>query len=393
MIDIDNSARKASAPAAPNPMEGAGAYNRHARLQAAGVSLGLPLFSKAVEGIRLNGGDQPIVIADYGSSQGKNSLAPMGAAVKTLRKRVGRARPIVVYHVDLPSNDFTSLFQVADSDPDSYTLDEPNVFPCAIGRSFYRRVLPPGSVDLAWSSFAAHWLSRTPAYIPGHFAYFRSEGDVSAAFHRQAARDWEEFLTLRASELRAGGRFVVLQVACDDDGWSGFEELCDHANAALAEMAGDGLITIDERKKMVLGCQLRRKCDLLAPFQRDGRFQNLHVESCDVVGVPDPGWADYAQGRTESLAARQAVFFRTTLAPSLRTALTCEDNDEKYRTFADQLEERLKRRLAAHPAPLKCLVSMMLLVKEDSTSSAASHVAGFGDRVSASSTQSPIEKE
>jgi hypothetical protein len=32
-------------------MEGAGAYNRHAKLQAAGVSLGLPLFAKAVENI------------------------------------------------------------------------------------------------------------------------------------------------------------------------------------------------------------------------------------------------------------------------------------------------------------------------------------------------------
>jgi hypothetical protein len=274
-------------------------------------------------------------------------------------------RPILVFHVDLPSNDFTSLFEVADADPDSYTLDEPNVFPCAIGRSFYKSVLPPGSVDLAWSSFAAHWLSNTPTYIPGHFASFRSEGDVLAAFHHQSARDWEAFLTLRALELRPGGRFVVLQVTCDDSGWSGFEELCDHANATIAEMAGEGLIKLDERKRMVLGCHLRRKCDVLAPFGRDGRFQNLRVQSCDLACVPDPAWADYAQGKAESLAARQAVFFRTTLAPSLRSALTCQHNDERYRTFADQLEERLKRRLAAHPAPLNCLVSMILLVKED----------------------------
>jgi hypothetical protein len=175
MFEADTHLRdKAKGPAGarPSSMEGAGAYNRNSKLQAVGASLGLPLFAKAVEDIRLNGGDEPIVIADYGSSQGKNSLAPVGVAVKALRRRAGRERPICVFHVDLPSNDFSSLFEVAQSDPDSYILHEPNVFPCAIGRSFYRSVLPPGSVDVAWSSYAAHWLRSIPTYIPGHFAFF-----------------------------------------------------------------------------------------------------------------------------------------------------------------------------------------------------------------------------
>jgi hypothetical protein len=58
----------------------------------------------------------PIIVADYGSSQGKNSLAPMSVAVEILRRRVGRERPIFVFHIDLPSNDFNSLFEVTDSD-------------------------------------------------------------------------------------------------------------------------------------------------------------------------------------------------------------------------------------------------------------------------------------
>jgi hypothetical protein len=44
---------------------------------------------------------QPVVIADYGSSQGKNSLAPMGLAIRTLANCRGRNRSIFVFHTDL----------------------------------------------------------------------------------------------------------------------------------------------------------------------------------------------------------------------------------------------------------------------------------------------------
>jgi hypothetical protein len=112
---------------------------------------------------------------------------------------------------------------------------------------------------------------------------------------------------IASARTRPGGRLVVVQPALDDNGWSGYEELCDHTNAALAEMVEDGLITPDERTKMVLGALLRRKCDLLAPFQRDGGFQNLHVESCELAGLPDPAWADYMQdGNAEAVAAQPA---------------------------------------------------------------------------------------
>jgi len=132
-------------------MEGKGSYNRHARIPAGGIALALPLLEKTVRNIELDGGDQPVVIADYGSSQGKNSLAPMRVAIKNLRPRLGPNRPIFVFHVDQPSNDFNTLFEVLDTDPDTYTLDEPNVYPCAIGRSFYEKVLPARTVTLAWS--------------------------------------------------------------------------------------------------------------------------------------------------------------------------------------------------------------------------------------------------
>jgi hypothetical protein len=205
-------------------MEGKGAYNKYAKLPAGGAALAVPLLEKAVRNIVVDRGDQPIVIADYGSSQGKNSMVPMQVAIRNLRQRLGPNRPICVVHIDQPSNDFNTLFEVLDADPDRYVLDEPNVFPGAIGRSFYESVLPPGSVELGWCSYAAVWLSRVPTFIPDHFVSLRATGRMRAEFERQGAQDWEAFLSLRAIELRPGGRLVVVLPALTDDGLSGFEK-------------------------------------------------------------------------------------------------------------------------------------------------------------------------
>src|SRR5580700_3786417 len=298
-------------------MEGKGAYNRHARLPAGGMALALPWLEKAVQDIELDCGDQPVVIADYGSSQGKNSLAPMRVAIENLRPRLGPNRPIVVFHIDQPSNDFNTLFEVLDADPDAYTLDEPAVFPCAIGRSFYGNVLPPNSVHLGWCSYAAVWLSRIPARIPGHFIPLRSIGPERAAFQRQAAQDWEAFLSLRAAELRLGGRLMVVLPALNDEGVTGFEDLMDHANAVLGEMEDEGAIRADERERMVLGACPRRKSELLAPFQA------LTVECCELISLADSAWGEYERdGNKQALATKHALFFRSIFVPSLALGLT-----------------------------------------------------------------------
>ncbi len=89
-------------------MEGGGSYNLHAKVPAGGGSLALPYLEKAAQSCTLRSGSDPIVIADYGSSQGKNSLRPMRAAIRCLRARVGSDRPLMVIHIDQPANDFNT---------------------------------------------------------------------------------------------------------------------------------------------------------------------------------------------------------------------------------------------------------------------------------------------
>jgi len=349
-------------------MEGKGAYNRHAKLQADGAALTLPLLQKAIRELNVETGDGPVVIADYGSSQGKNSLAPMRMAIKELRKRVGRKRPICVFHIDQPSNDFNSLFEVLDADPDRYVVDEPEIYPAAIGKSFYEEVLPAGSVHLGWSSYAAIWLSRSPAAIPGHFIAFRSTETVRAEFDHQARRDWEAFLVLRARELRPGGRLVVVLPGITDDGWGGLERLFDHANAVLEEMVVDGVISSEERSRMALRVHPRRKQDLLAPFGDAGNLSQLTLKDFQMREAPDLAWAQYERDQNEEeLATKRALFFRSAFLPSLACALNTgrATNRDAFANFGDQVEQRLKRRLASETKPMNSYVQALLIAKKD----------------------------
>jgi hypothetical protein len=123
-----------SDPAAPGlsgptgaAMEGGGSYNRNSAQQGAGAISALPLLEKAATSVAIEPDDGPVVIADFGSSQGRNSLLPIGAAVKSLRRRLGAHRPISVFHTDQPGNDFSTLFRVVHTDPGSYLRDQPGL--------------------------------------------------------------------------------------------------------------------------------------------------------------------------------------------------------------------------------------------------------------------------
>jgi hypothetical protein len=188
----------------PAPMEGKGAYNRSSSVQEAGSLPAIALLERAARKVALPPSPGLVVIADYGSSEGHNSLVPMAAAIRALRERVGRERAIFVFHTDLAGNDFTALFQTLANDPDSYLRNDPAAF-AAVGRSYFQQILPTSSVTLGWSAWAVQWLSRVPCAIPDQVqvAYSR-DAAARSAFAEQAAEDWRRFLTIRSRELRPG---------------------------------------------------------------------------------------------------------------------------------------------------------------------------------------------
>ncbi len=341
-------------------MEGQGAYNRNARLQASGGTVALPFWEQAARMVEAAEDAGPLTIADYGSSQGRNSLRPMQTAIAILRTRFGAARPLCVCHTDLPGNDFSALFETLQSDPDSYLRGQPNVFATAVGRSFYESVLPPAQVLLGWSAFAAQWLSRVPTALAGHFHQLGATGATRAAFAAQAEQDWRTFLALRARELCVTGRLVVLLPTVDDDGRHGIEPLFDAANDSLAELVDAGVISAAERARMVVPDYVRSRTELLAPFAANRSFAGLVVEHCEVVRGPDGMWAAYGEHRDgRVLAAQRAQFFRATFAPTLAAAL-----DPPRPAFADTLEAALTRRLERQPFEIPQRLAVLVLLRQ-----------------------------
>ncbi|WP_235025563.1 class I SAM-dependent methyltransferase [Caballeronia terrestris] len=346
-------------------MEGRGEYNRHSALQAAGGALALNALKQAAARVVLETADHPIVIADYGTSQGGNSQLPMRVAIAELRTRAGPNRPILVYHEDLPINDFGSLFKVLEADPDRYVRDDSHVYPCAIGRSFYESVLPPAYVHLGWSAYAAMWLSRVPVPVADHIYVPCMKGAASAAFHEQGMKDWQKFLSLRAAELRPGGRLVVVLPGADDDGRTGFEPLMNDAHDVLTQMADEGALTANERAHMVLATFGRPLRELLTAFAADGRCCQLSVEHCERLPLPDAVWDGFLQdGDRERMVSRYAAFYRSTFVPSLFLALAQPDDTQRKGELSDRFEHLLKKRLETRQEPIHSQVQTFVFARD-----------------------------
>ncbi|HTU54633.1 MAG TPA: hypothetical protein VMF62_11745 [Acetobacteraceae bacterium] len=348
----------------PEPMEGHGAYNRSSGVQAAGLSPALPLFERAARVVPLAQGPEPIVIADYGASEGRNSLAPMRAAIAGLRGRAGRERAISVVHTDQPGNDFAALFEIL-AGPESYLRGDPAAFAFAIGRSFYGQILPAASVTLGWSSWALQWLSRVPGPIPDHvqIAYSRDEA-ARTLFARQAAEDWRVFLAHRGHELRPGGQLVLLTMALDEEGVFGYRPLLAAIYAALEEMVADGFLRTDEFGRMVIPTVARSRADLEAPFVPDGRFAGLAIEEIEVFHAEDRLWAEFERnGDAHALGAGWAAFSRASVVPSLASALEGGLEDPRAASFFERMERGMASRVAAAPERFVIPLARMTLAR------------------------------
>ncbi|HET6218322.1 MAG TPA: hypothetical protein VFE27_14955 [Acidobacteriaceae bacterium] len=335
----------------PAAMEGQGRYNRSSAVQAAGLSPAVPMLEQAARAVSLPGGRLPIVIGDYGSSQGHNSLEPLGAAIDVLRKRVGDERAICVVHVDQPGNDFTALFETLRDDPQSYLKRDAAVFALAVGRSFYEQVLPAETVSLGWSSWAVQWLSRAPMAIPDQVQVAASgDAAVREAFHQQAAEDWRRFLVARGRELCKGGHLVVLTMAVDERGEFGYRALLEAMYGSLAEMAQSGFMEEKELRRMVIPTVGRSREEFLAPFGTAGSFAGLRVEEAQVFLGDDHIWADFERdGDAGTFGARWAAFSRASVFPTLAEGLENSHDAARLEAFMTQLERMTAARLAERP--------------------------------------------
>jgi len=346
-------------PVANTAMEGGGYYNRNSNVQAAGIELALPFLMQAASTIPADG-HAPLVVADYGSSQGKNSMRPMRLAIEALRARVGDERCIEVVHTDLPSNDFASLFTTLHEDETSYLAGQKNIFPSAVGRSYFESILPAGRMHLGWNSWTLHWMSRNPAEVSDHVLAALSSSEIAhAAVRRQQAKDWTDFLVARSGEMAQGAKLVSLSIGRGPDihGWDWvFGELWLEA----AQMANEGILSPIELMRFTIPAAGRLADDLKAPFA-DGPFCGLVLEHAEVKEAPDPLWDEYLEsGDAQQLGRRWAGMMRAVSAPVAAAAFAPRPDAA---ALVDELYRRVETRIAATPQKNVHFLAIAVLCK------------------------------
>jgi hypothetical protein len=334
-------------------------------VQAVGSLPAVALLDRVGRAVPLPPSPELVVIADYGSSEGHNSLKPIAATIRALRDRVGHERAIFVFHTDLPGNDFTALFQMLANGPNSYLRNDPAAFAAAVGRSYFQQILPADSVTLGWSAWAVQWLSQVPCAIPDQVqvAYSR-DAAARSAFAEQAAEDWRRFLTMRSRELRPGARLVVLTMATDDSGDFGYRPVVDALYGTLVDMVDRGLIRKEEFRRMVIPTVGRTRVQFMEPFAKGGCFEHLSIEDFELFHGEDRiGTQFEASGDAHAFSAQWAAFCRASVFPTLAASLDGAPDSARSVKFFDELETGVAARLAVAPVRMTIPLAQMMLVK------------------------------
>ena len=208
--------------------------------------------------------------------------------------------------------------------------------------------LPPGSVHVAVTGTAMHWvadsggLASTGSVFPGYPDH-KDEAE-RRAWREEAARQWQRLLEIRAMELAPGGRFIAALPAspAPDPERSGlYVEIIGDMNRVLADWRRAGRIGAATVAAVVVPVWMRTLDEIREPFEAGGgRVAGLELESAELFRLDNPYWhedpAVFARGYVRSVLAWGG--------PLLHRAFAREGEDRARGLLAEflrTLEERV----------------------------------------------------
>lgn len=178
-------------------------------------------------------GSSILQLADYGSSEGFNSMVTFNTVLEQFRNSSNT--PIMVFHTDTEENCWETLFKTINHSTESYKRLK-NVYFSAIGTSFYNQLFPSNSIHLGYSVTSFHHLSKIPQRT--------SElGMMIPEVRAQLMEDLTLNLSYRINELAVGGYFVLSLPVTKPENKNYFDKpLYD----ALLKLLNSGEITKEE---------------------------------------------------------------------------------------------------------------------------------------------------
>jgi hypothetical protein len=355
-------------------MLGHGFYNKNSHAQAKANAYGLSLIVQAISRIDLAQIGSEFRIADYGCAQGQNSLLPMKTAlteIKNLTAKSGGATiPICVTHTDLPTNDWSTLFQTVLFSPDSYLAGKRDVFCFASGTSIYQQIFPQDHIAFGYSAITEHWLSRKPCSIPNEIWSVRATGKVHDSWAAQARADWHAFLHYRASEMQPSAQLLIIGSGANAQGNSGAEGLIDLANQLLQQLVKDGTQEATEYDQMAIPTYYRTAQEWKEPFMSDSTFAQtagLSLDHFEEVTLPDVYLERFQQdGDAQTFAKAYTGFFKAAYEPCLFVNLSDKRTAESRQHVMDLFSQKLQFALAQDPEKYSCrwVLHLMLISKK-----------------------------
>lgn len=340
-------------------MEGGGFYNRNSALQDAAIQKVLPLWENMIAQTTFH--DRSLTIVDYGSSEGKNSLAPISLAIERYRKDNKSDQPINVIHTDLPGNDFSALFRTIMGHENSYLRFGQNIYPSAVGRSYFEQILPAGSVDLAWNSWTLQWLSRNPVEDPDFLYGAYSKKDwVREAVDKQLSEDWRKFLQVRSIELKPGGRMLCL-FGSKGENMFGWEWAVNAFWQVITDMHQEGLLSEEDKTRVNLPLGPRGIIAIQEPFDQNNEYSGLALEYAEVFQSPDPYWPEYQRTKDrKQFGENWKNFMKAVFAPVIRSQI---DPKKDTSALVEDMFDRFAATIAANPRETEHFVGIAIVKK------------------------------
>jgi gibberellin A4 carboxyl methyltransferase len=337
-------------------MKGDGFYDRNSSPQMAAVAAVLPWLEDAVAQMDLADSPAPVVVIDYGCSEGRNSIAAMQRITGALRART--PRPIQTIHSDLPTNNFNQLF-VSLAAADLCTGSQWAVYSMAVGGSMFEQLVPPETLTIATTFNAIGYLDRQPqAEIADYILPMgprRQRLGVTVTeearniFANQADSDLIRFYRARADEIISGGKLLVASFGADE-----YHRCCDGLydvlNDALLDLRDTGRLDGETYRRLIFPIYYRTRQELIDPLLRHdspvaGCFRVERVESLEVSVPFNQRWEQ--SGDVSAYAKEYTGFLRAFSEPILRLSFANHDNLE---ALIEEVYQRVQVRLLANPA-------------------------------------------
>ncbi|MDP5216430.1 hypothetical protein Q5Y75_04305 [Ruegeria sp. 2205SS24-7] len=338
-------------------MVGHGFYDGHSAPQWAATAHVLSWLEETAAELDLSGSGT-VTLADFGCSEGRNSIGVMRHLVPALRAHSDR--PIQTIHSDLPTNDFSDLFELLD--PEGGIFEDEHVYSSAVGGSMFRQLLPPASVQMAMTFNAIGFLSRRPLdRLPGYIlangpSALNPIGHVSeferSSFAQQADADLRSFARARAAEIVPGGKLLI-EVFGAGEALRTCDGIYDVLNDAVLDALKAGMLTQEAYARYYQPVYMRTLDEVMAPFEDSHSDLStlFTLERSELYEIPVSFVEAFKQnGDVEAYAKAYTDFFRAFTETSLRLNLSdSADLDGLVRYVYTRAEQRVRETPERYP--------------------------------------------